>query len=126
MDGFRTRTLAGIDDLCGLEVAFNRRWRADGNGFIGHGNVFRVSIRIGVDRNRLDVEFAGRGDNPAGNLAAVGDQDFTEHRPGPYIRNTPKRVSSMGALSAAESDRASTSRDLRGSIMPSSQSRAEA
>ena len=31
-----------------------------------------------------------------------------------------------GALSAAESDRASTSRDLRGSIMPSSQSRAEA
>lgn len=43
-----------------------------------------------------------------------------------HIRNTPKRVSSIGAFNAALNDRASTSRDLRGSMMPSSQSRAEA
>jgi hypothetical protein len=41
-----------------------------------------------------------------------------------HIRNTPKRVSSTGALSAAEIERASTIRVSAGSIMPSSQSRA--
>ena len=50
--------------------------------------------------------------------------------PGPalprHMRNTPNRVSSTGALAAARSDSAITSRDLRGSTMPSSQSRAEA
>ena len=41
-----------------------------------------------------------------------------------HIRNTPKRVSPIGAFSAADSDSASTARVLRGSITPSSQSRA--
>ena len=43
-----------------------------------------------------------------------------------YIRNTPKRVGSMGAQRLADSDNPSTSRVRRGSMMPSSHSRAEA
>ena len=43
-----------------------------------------------------------------------------------HIRNTPKRVGSTGALSAAESDRPSTVRVSAGSMMPSSHSRAVA
>ena len=42
-----------------------------------------------------------------------------------YILQTPNFVSGIGALSAADSDSASTSRDFAGSMMPSSQSRAE-
>ncbi|UUP18973.1 hypothetical protein NTH_03459 [Nitratireductor thuwali] len=45
-------------------------------------------------------------------------------RCGPHILNTPNRVSSMGALSAAERDRPSTSRVFAGSMMPSSHRRA--
>jgi len=41
-----------------------------------------------------------------------------------YIRNTPKRVSSIGALSAAEIPNPSTMRVSAGSITPSSHSRA--
>ena len=41
-----------------------------------------------------------------------------------YIRKTPKRVSSMGALRLAEMPRASVRRVSRGSMMPSSHSRA--
>jgi hypothetical protein len=41
-----------------------------------------------------------------------------------HIRNTPNRVDSIGALSAAEIDSASTSRVSAGSMMPSSHSRA--
>ena len=43
-----------------------------------------------------------------------------------HIRNTPKRVSSTGALRAARKDSASTSRLRRGSMIPSSQSLADA
>ena len=44
----------------------------------------------------------------------------------PYIRNTPKRVSSIGALSAADSARPSTRRVSAGAMMPSSHRRAVA
>jgi hypothetical protein len=43
-----------------------------------------------------------------------------------YIRNTPNFVSGIGALSAADSDSASTRRVSAGAMMPSSQSRAVA
>ncbi|MNE58538.1 hypothetical protein D3C80_1535740 [compost metagenome] len=45
---------------------------------------------------------------------------------GDYMRNTPKRVSSMGALRVAASPRASTRRVSAGSITPSSHRRAVA
>src|SRR3546814_17975389 len=46
--------------------------------------------------------------------------------PASYILNTPNRVGSIGAFSAAESDRPSTIRVSAGSMMPSSHSRAVA
>lgn len=42
------------------------------------------------------------------------------------VKNTPKRVSAMGAFSVADRDRPSTSRAFRGSMSPSSHSRVEA
>ena len=44
----------------------------------------------------------------------------------PHILKTPNRVSPTGAFSAVRRLNARTSRDFRGSIIPSSQSRAEA
>ncbi len=41
-----------------------------------------------------------------------------------YMRNTPKRVGSIGAFNAADSASPSTSRVCAGSITPSSHSRA--
>ncbi len=43
----------------------------------------------------------------------------------PHIRQTPTFVSRIGALREADSESASTSRDFAGSMMPSSQSRAD-
>src|SRR5579872_784239 len=60
------------------------------------------------------VEPEGR--DPLGNLS----RDLA-HR---YIRNTPKRVSSIGALRAAARPRPSTRRLSAGATMPSSHSRA--
>jgi hypothetical protein len=38
-----------------------------------------VAVGFGIDGNRLDPHAAGSLDDPAGDLAAVCDQDFLEH-----------------------------------------------
>ena len=104
------------------EVALGDRRGTDVHSLVGEGAVAGVGVGVGIDRDGGDPHPAGGVDDAAGDLAAVGDEDPGEH----HIRNTPKRVSSIGAFSAARSDRATTSRVVRGSMMPSSQSRAEA
>ena len=76
--------LAGVDDLVDDEIGFGRRGRADVDGLVGHFDVERVLVGVGIDRDGLDAH-APRGlDDAAGDLAAVGDQDFLEHkRPAP-------------------------------------------
>ena len=56
-------------------------------------------------------------------LAEVGHR---VHGRAPHMRNTPNRVSSMGALRVADSPSASTRRVSAGSITPSSHRRAVA
>jgi hypothetical protein len=46
---------------------------------VGHFDMQRRSVSIGVDRNGLDAQPAGRLDDATGNLAPVRDQDFIEH-----------------------------------------------
>ena len=55
------------------------RRRADMHRLVGHLDVQRVPVGIGIDGDRLDAH-APRGlDDPAGDLAPVGDQDLVEH-----------------------------------------------
>ena len=63
----------------------------------------------------------------AGDCCAVSGSKLPRHNrraPTGYMRNTPKRLGSMGAFSAADKARASTSRVCSGSITPSSHKRA--
>ena len=39
----------------------------------------RVAVGLGIDRDRLDPHPAGGLDDPAGDLAAIGDQNLLEH-----------------------------------------------
>ena len=90
--------------------------------------------RIGGVDDGVDIEFgdvAGDDAEPRGRRGCAHDPALAE-REGtcltnipPHILNTPNFVSGIGALSAADSDSASTSRDLAGSMMPSSHSRAD-
>ena len=36
-------------------------------------------IGFGIDRGRGDIQFAAGADDPHGNFAAIGDQNFAEH-----------------------------------------------
>src|SRR5690606_4206091 len=53
---------------------------ADMHRLIGHLDVQRVAIGVGIDGNGGDAELLRRFDDPAGDLAAIGDEDFLEHQ----------------------------------------------
>ncbi len=79
MHGFGAGLAAGLDDLLHHQIAFGgRRW-SDQDGLIGHFDVQRVAVGLGIDRNRLYSHAAGGLHDPAGDLAAVGDQNSFEH-----------------------------------------------
>ena len=79
MHRFGAGLAAGLDDLLHHEVAVGRRRRPDQDGIVGHFDVERVTVGLGIDRDRLDPHAAGGLDDPAGDLAAIGDQNSFEH-----------------------------------------------
>ena len=70
---------AGLDDLVDQQVAFRGRRRADEDGLIGHLDMQRVAVGLGIDGNGLDAHPPGGLDDPAGDFAAIGDQNSFEH-----------------------------------------------
>jgi hypothetical protein len=68
-----------IQDRVDLEIALRRRGAADQHRLIGHLDMQRACIGFGIDRDRGNAHFPRRANDPAGNLAPVGDEDFAEH-----------------------------------------------
>ena len=85
----------------------------------------RRGVGLGVDGDRRDAEAARGVDDPAGDFAAIGDEERAKHGV-LYIRKTPNCVSAIGAFKVAARERPSTRRLSAGSTTPSSQSRAVA
>ena len=79
MHGFRAGLAAGLDDPVDHEIAFGGRRRPDQNRLVGHLDMERVAVGLGIDRDGRDPHPAGRLDDPAGDLAAIGDQNSFEH-----------------------------------------------
>ena len=70
---------AGGDDAIDAKIAL-RGWRgADRNRRIGHFDVERVAIGLGIDCNGCNAHATGCFNNPTGDLAAVGNKDLLEH-----------------------------------------------
>jgi len=88
----REEAVPGVDRICtaplgsgdnGLhrQVATHRVPRlADLVGLVRLEPVHRIAVFIGVDRNRVDSEFIGGAERADGDLSAVGDQHFGDHR----------------------------------------------
>ena len=79
MHGLRAGLAAGLDDLVDQQIALGRRRRADQHGLVGHLDMERVAVGLGIDGYRLDPHAARSLDDPAGDLAAIGDQNSFEH-----------------------------------------------
>ena len=76
------RRFARGDDLLDDEIALRRRRRTDQHRLVGHLDMERVAIGLGIDRHRGNAHAARGLDNPAGDLAAIGNQDSLEHTDG--------------------------------------------
>ena len=85
MHGLGARSSAGVDDLVDDEIGFGGRGGADEHRLVGHLDMQRVLVGVGIDGDGLDPQPPGGLDHPAGDFAAIGDQDLVEHglpRPG--------------------------------------------
>src|ERR1051325_244747 len=80
MDGLRAVTPCGIEDAVDPQITFRRRAGTDAFGLIGHPHMQGRAVGIGIDRDARDSHLAQGANDADGDLAAVGDQNFAEHR----------------------------------------------
>ena len=80
MHGLGAGLLAGCDDLVDDQIALRRRRRADQHRLVGHLDMERVAVGVGIDGDGRDAHAPGGLDDAAGDLAAIGNQDLLEHR----------------------------------------------
>ena len=63
-----------------VQVALRCGRRAESPRLAGYGDVQRVPVRIRVDRDGADAEPVRGAHHPAGDLAAVGNEELAEHQ----------------------------------------------
>ena len=78
-----------VEDRRDVQIALPRRRGPDRPCLVGELDMQRVAVGLGIDRDGRDPEPPRGADHPAGDFAAIGDQDLAEQA---HIRKTPKRV----------------------------------
>src|SRR5258708_2845404 len=63
MDRFSAVLARGIEQTVASEIAFGRRRRTDVLGFVGHADVQRPAVGVGIHGDIADAEFAQRAKN---------------------------------------------------------------
>ncbi len=72
--------LGSGDDRRNAQVGLGGGGRADAHGLVGQRHVHQVTVGSGVHRHGLDAQFLAGAQDTKGDLAAVGDQYFFQHR----------------------------------------------
>ena len=72
--------LAGGEQRRHVEVAVACGRRADADAFVGEPHVHRVGVGGGMHRDGRDAELLAGAEHPERDFAAVGDENFVEHR----------------------------------------------
>ena len=84
MHGLGAGLPAGLDDLVDHQVGFRRGGGPMRDRLVGHLDMQRVGVGVGIDGDGPDPQPLGGLHHAAGDLAAIGDEDFREHaRPPP-------------------------------------------
>jgi hypothetical protein len=51
----------------------------DAHGLVGHFDMKRIGIRVGINRDSGNAQFTRRANDPTGDFSAIGNQYFFEH-----------------------------------------------
>ena len=79
VDRLRAAVQRRADDRVTAQIAVAGGRAADMDGLVGHGDMAGAAVGVGIDRDRVHPHAAAAVDDPAGDLAPVGDQDLAEH-----------------------------------------------
>jgi hypothetical protein len=78
VDGVGASAPGGVEDRVNPQVAQRRFARADVHRLIRLEHVPRAAVAVRIHRHRRQPHFTARANDPDGDLAAVGDEDFHE------------------------------------------------
>jgi hypothetical protein len=81
MDRLRAGLARRVEDAVGAQIALGGGGGADAHRLVGHGDMLRRRVGVGIDRHGPHPEPSRGGDDAAGDFAAIGDQELAEHRP---------------------------------------------
>ncbi len=70
------RPARDVEDRVDVEVAAGRLVRTEVEGLMRLAHVARGAVAVGIDGDGRQPQFAARANDPNGDLAAVGDEDF--------------------------------------------------
>ncbi len=76
MDGVHVGDFRGADDGGNVQVAARALGRPDADGLVGEADVGTVAVRLGIDGDRLDAQLLAGADDPNGDFAPIGDENF--------------------------------------------------
>ena len=91
VDALGARLEGRGDDGLGVEVALFHRRRPQADRLVGELDVRRPGVGVGVDGDRPDAEALAGAEDAAGDLAAVGDEDFVSTAESYGPRREPSR-----------------------------------
>ncbi len=98
MDRLGAGRLGSRDDLADVEIGLRGLSGADRHGLVGHVDMQRVAVGVGIDGHGLDPEPPRGPDDAAGDLAPIGDQKLGEH-----MRSPPRWLElSRGSLGVSK------------------------
>jgi hypothetical protein len=80
MDRIGARPVRRLNESVDPEITARGFTRPDVHCLIGFAHVARCPIAIGVHRNRPQPQLPTRPDDPDGDLAAIGNENFHETR----------------------------------------------
>ena len=80
MDGVGAGDFAGGEQRGNVEIGLARRRRADAHRFVGELDVHGFGVGGRMDGDRGDSQLLRGAQDSQGDFAAIGDQDFFEHR----------------------------------------------
>ncbi len=79
MDSLRAGVARRLQDALTPQIALRRLGRADAHRLVARRHMRRLRIGVGIHRHGTDAQPTAGSGHPAGDLAAIGDQDFREH-----------------------------------------------
>ena len=75
MDRVGASVFRCLDDRIDQQIGFIDRCGSDADGVVGHLDMRRAGIGVGIDRDGAHAQGLGRAHHPAGDLAAIGNQE---------------------------------------------------